>query len=93
MKFTLRFRGGAGLCCTCRTAQRVVDDRGQEAVLCHAFGMDPPMQIRREVVECSQHDPVNVMSKWEMEKIAWVLETRGERPVGFRPPKKEDEDK
>ena len=61
------------------------DARGHERVYCQELGANEPYRVRGAVVECTGYDPVNSMSQWEAEKIAWVLEVRKGTP-GFRPP-------
>jgi hypothetical protein len=43
------------------------------------------------VLECSLYDEKNKPSKYEMEKIAWTVETRNRGPKGFVPSPEENE--
>lgn len=71
----------------------------ERAAMC-LQGMGLPIPIPFHVAECSKYCDKSKPSQYEMEKIAWTIETRNRGPKGFvagmseiviSPPKKEGE--
>lgn len=91
MKLQMRVREGVarGLCGSCEHARVMVDDLGQQTVMCEEN--HPWITITRALVSCTDHQPRGTISKYEMEKIAWTIERDGNRFIGFAPPKKREE--
>src|SRR6267378_6772920 len=89
MGLNLKVRGGTpihgerSLCFSCRNSQVI---QGQAVsglrVFCQAVYQEP-LQMLRPVVECSDWARRTDQSKKDMEKIAWVLETKRGKPIGF----------
>jgi hypothetical protein len=74
------------LCHSCDESQILKNDRGKETIVCHYGGR--VIRVVSNVVECSTYSRIGQMSKFEAEKVGWVLEKRGNK-VGFRPPESE----
>ncbi len=43
-------------------------------------------QVTFPVVACNQWQDRNATGLWDMQQIAWVIEMRGSRPIGFLSP-------
>ena len=71
------------LCTTCRSARIVKGYRaGEMDVFCGASY--PERRVRFLVAECSAYDDTRIVSRRDMEKIAWILVTKTEgRSIGF----------
>lgn len=90
-------KGGKSLCYSCRNAVIVKGINFQELVYCN--GVHPTVDIKFPVVECSVFDDKAAVSRYEMEQIAWTVQSRTRGPMGFasgdnmeitiEPPKKE----
>lgn len=78
-----------GLCGTCKEAHITTDQNGRQTVYCNA-NSGHLLQIIRPVAECNQHRDLNYMSEWEASRVGWVLEVKGQRVIGFKPPDKDD---
>lgn len=76
-------QGTETLCVTCRWAHIVKGfSVSQELIRCRALRKVPPVPF--PVSECSSYDDKRLPSKWDMEKIAWVLLTKkAGRTIGF----------
>lgn len=55
---------------------------GKRKVYCAAVMKVVPSNID----ECSDYQAKGSQSKYEMEKVAWVLEVKHGRTMGFKPP-------
>lgn len=79
-----------GLCQTCRNVLRVERPYGEVLMWCqthHAMSMPMPPDVMR----CSDYSDARTPSEWEMEKVAWTLNTdKSGRILGFSAPKKEE---
>jgi hypothetical protein len=80
-------QGSESLCVTCRWAHIVRGFSASEhQVFCRSLYRHPP--VRFLVSQCSSYDDRRLPSKWDMEKIAWVLLTKkAGRSIGFVTPK------
>jgi hypothetical protein len=87
MKVNIRFRDGvaAGLCGGCEHASIMINTRGQELVKCHFH--HPSIRMTAPIVSCSDFQAKGTLDRWDMEKIAWTVETKQGKVVGFKPPK------
>jgi hypothetical protein len=76
-------KGAESLCVTCRWAHIVKGfNPSQEELLCNALRNHP--KVRFPVSQCSSYDDKRIPSKWDMEKIAWILLTKkAGRTIGF----------
>lgn len=90
MKLQVHIREGVarGLCGSCEHARIMVNDIGQQQVLCEENY--PWVEVLRPLVSCTDHQAKGTLSKHEMEKIAWTVEKKGSLFVGFAPPKKDE---
>lgn len=87
-------RGGTpmhdrSLCSSCTYAHHVKGAAvSEEFVICEAIYNKPERVPFQPVVECTSYLETNKPSLWEMQKIAYILESdhRG-RPIGFKPNK------
>jgi hypothetical protein len=75
--------GERSLCMGCRHAQVVQGQQVSDLRVWCAVIFDNPKPMHRAVVECSDYARKTDQSRKEMEKIAWILETRKGRPIGF----------
>jgi hypothetical protein len=78
-----------GMCGSCDHAFIRVDKDDREVVEC-TVRMYVPLIIEKPLKSCSQHNPKGSNSRWEMEKIAWIVTKDKKGKVGFNPPKKEE---
>ena len=78
---------GESLCTTCTHAHIAKGYReSEEVVVCQATS--PELRISFRVRECSRYTETRRQTLYEMEKIAWVLQSRGpKRKAGFLSPK------
>jgi hypothetical protein len=92
-------QGSKSICLTCTNAFVAHTGNLQTVVRCRSLVDDPT--VPQPVVQCSHYEDKRIPSKYDMEKIAWVIETRNrgaagfsgaEREVQIRPPKKRDDD-
>lgn len=76
------------LCRDCDHAHVIHHNRGV-TIRC-TQGVEP-FWVTHPVQRCNEYHPAGQANQWEMEKIAWTLNTSasGQR-VGFSPPKKEN---
>lgn len=87
MPFTIDDPTDSGLCGRCDHSQVIRGDRLKDhTVLCN--WQHPALNITRLVRRCSLFEAKNSISKSEMEKIGWVLEVKGGKVIGFKPPKR-----
>jgi hypothetical protein len=77
---------GPGLCFGCRYAQVI---QGQQisdlTVWCEAH-FERPKRIPRPVVSCTDFKRRDEQTRGEMEKIAWILESKRGKVIGFFQP-------
>ena len=75
---------GQSLCETCANAHI---ERGYQEmetlVVCQATY--PEHRVAFRVRECSSHTEKQKQTLWQMQKIAWILDDRAGRKVGFVP--------
>jgi hypothetical protein len=92
MPFTMKETPDRGLCGTCRSAHIRDGDRFADTqIFCNEM---PGERVRFLVRSCSEYARKNEQDRYEMEQIAWVLEVKKGRVIGFRPPKgQRDDDK
>jgi hypothetical protein len=75
---------GDSLCESCTNAHIERGYRESETlVFCQAT--NPEHRVRFKVRECSSYTEKQRQTLWEMKKIAWILDERGGRKVGFVP--------
>lgn len=68
------------LCLTCHSASIVKGRNLEYMIYCHTFERD----VHFPVAECSSYSDKRQPSLYEMQKVAWNVETRGRRgPAGF----------
>lgn len=77
----------SGLCGSCEHARIMTDFQDNSRVLCEE---NQQMLIPRPLKRCTDYQGKGTLSRWEMEKIAWTLNVKGGRILGFIPPKKDD---
>jgi hypothetical protein len=85
---TVKIRGGTpegaqSLCVTCRWAH-IAKGFADSQQVTYCNGVRPSIPVRFPVSQCSSYDDRRVASKWDMEKIAWILLTKkAGRSIGF----------
>lgn len=78
-----------GLCGTC-TESFIREDRDGVKIECSYFG--PPTPVAKPIYRCSGHRNNSQPSKFELEKIAWVLDVnKSGKVIGFSKPKVDQE--
>jgi len=73
-----------GLCGKCQNAIIRQEETGEPFVSCGAYY--PPRDIVRNVVSCTGFDERGQNTVDEMKKIAWILEVKKGRIMGFKTP-------
>ena len=76
------------LCLSCEHSLVIKSPNLETRAFCGFFGRMP---VPFEVIECNQYGKKGEPNKYEMEKIAWTVETRTRGPKGFTPPTDERE--
>ena len=74
-------KGTTSLCITCRAAHRVTGLNLQLVVYCQKI--NPTARITFPVETCSGYDDKRLPSVYDMEAIAWKVESRNRGAVGF----------
>jgi len=75
---------GPSLCETCVNAHIERGYRESETlVFCQAT--NPEHRVHFRVRECSSHTERQKQTLWQMQKVAWILDERAGRKVGFVP--------
>lgn len=85
MPFTMRDKNESGLCGTCRFGHVMRGERLADHVIACA-NFHPVQTIRFVVQQCSDYKSTTTQTRHDMERVAWVLEVKKGKPVGFRPP-------
>lgn len=80
-------KGGRSLCYKCRYSHVIRSLNLQEVIRCDFV---ENRDITFNVVECSKFNPKDQPDVHQMEKIAWVVETRNRGPWGFGGEKKSE---
>ena len=75
-------QGNKSLCVTCRNAKHTQGLHLQQHTLCLVTHYKP-MEITYPVSTCSMYDDKRMPSYYQMEQIAWVVQTRSRGPAGF----------
>lgn len=83
-----KVRGGTpkttvSACLNCRNAQVVRGMNLQEVIYCRAAGGNQPVRVGFPVTECSVFDDKRVPALYQMEEIAWTVQSRNRGPIGF----------
>lgn len=87
----VRIREGvsAGKCGTCEHARITTTlHTGAERVLCEEN--HPPTYVVEPLASCTDYQAKGELSKYDMEKIAWIVERQSNGKIGFVRPRKED---
>ena len=76
-------QGSQSLCATCRFAQNMRGLNMQQESIC--LRTQPNRLIKFPVETCSGYDDKRIPSLYDMENIAWRVQTRNRGPAGFAP--------
>jgi hypothetical protein len=74
-------KGTKSLCLTCRAAHHVSGLNLQHVVYCQK--LNPSARITFPVETCSGYDDKRVPALYQMEEIAWQVQSRNRGAVGF----------
>lgn len=83
------------LCVSCRYATVIKGSNFQYMIRCHRI----EQMVRFPVSECSEYENKSMPTQYDMEQIAWIVQTRNRGPAGFQgdkteieivPPKKDE---
>jgi hypothetical protein len=75
--------GAASLCASCRWAH-IVKGFADSQQVTHCTWLRPSMLVRFPVSQCNCYDDRRIPSRYDMEKIAWILLTKkAGRSIGF----------
>lgn len=75
------------LCDTCREGHVVIRNNGTKITWCNTRA--DTVRLPNDVVKCSDYNDKRFISQWELEKIAWTLQTnKSGQAIGFAPPDK-----
>jgi hypothetical protein len=93
----IKIQGGTGkltnssLCRSCSFGHIFSTHEG-EVVRCHVVSFNV-VRMTKDVLECNQYRNAALPSLYQMEEIAWTLNTnKGGKTIGFEPPKKKKDD-
>jgi hypothetical protein len=88
MSFTIKAsHADLGLCALCAHAEIVSGDTEmQRAVGCTNLVRATQRQIRWPVRSCSGYEERGKPSQFELERIAWILEVKRGKRIGFASP-------
>ena len=78
-----------GCCGSCRYAHIMTDMNGKQEVLCEETRAIGALHIVRPLSECNQYKSLTDLTEWEAKQTGWVLEVKGARIIGFKPPDKD----
>lgn len=88
MPFTIKHADDdVGLCGRCREAVIMRGERQRDVQVYCQFA-HPPVALKFVVHRCSEFSEIGKPKDYEMEKIAWVIEVKAGKFIGFRPPTK-----
>jgi hypothetical protein len=76
------------LCLSCEHSLVIKSPNLEQRVFCGILGR---FEVPFVVIECNNYNKKGEPSKYEMEKIAWTVETRNRGPKGFVKPLEENE--
>lgn len=94
MALTINVKGGTPkfdgkrLCDSCQHSLIMKTSDGKEFVDCTYQNIE----LTHSVVECNQYKDIKDKDQYELEQIAWILETKNGKTIGFKPPKRRGED-
>ena len=92
MRFNLKFRSGPSLCHTCRYSHVFTPlGSAREHIHCDRPGQMHSINMGAGATECNQHLSTNAMSEWEAKERGWILEVKGGKIIGFKPPRKKED--
>lgn len=75
--------GSKSMCQTCRYAQNIRGINMQERTICVRTA--PAFPITFPILTCSGYDDKRQPSLYDMEQIAWNVQSRNRGPVGYAP--------
>lgn len=78
-------------CENCSYSTRYRGEAGPMISLCHKGDTLNQRRVPDVVAECSSFD-YKYDSEWDFKDRAWILEQKGTHVIGFRPPKKAQDD-
>ena len=93
MALTINVRGGTPkhdgkrLCDSCQNGLVAKTANGTELVQCGIFRRG----IFSKIVECTDYKDMKDKDEYELEQIAWILEVKNGKTIGFQPPKRRGE--
>lgn len=73
----------------CQYSQISITSTGDRRVNCSALFATSTQRVRPDIIECNKYLPAGTPSQFDMEKQAWIIETKNGRVVGFKAPKQE----
>ena len=76
------------LCDSCIFGMVRTDSTGEDQIFCRQLAFSTLAKVETRVVKCSDYQQKNVMSKREMEDMAWLVNIKGKTVIGFKPPEK-----
>ena len=88
MEFSIRdleFKRDYGLCGSCKHSHCLRTAKGKTFIQCEMLKA-PANNITEPVESCSEFDEHGTMARWELEQIAWVLEVKKGKTIGFVSP-------
>lgn len=79
------------LCESCKMSKIIKGpQQGQEIITCYAVGYGANVPF--PVVECNKYVDTIAQSRYDMEQIAWLVEIKNNKVIGFKSPLKRKED-
>ena len=81
--------GGQNLCESCLSGLCMTNSKNRRHIYCQSFGA----HMMESVIECSGYQNKAKPELYQLERIAWVLQTDKNRgPLGFAPPSQRDKE-
>ena len=77
--------GDYGLCGSCSNAHIDEDESGRVRISCDDLPTHQDM-IMKKVTRCNRYQAANMPSKYDMQRMAWIIVVDSEKKIGFVQP-------
>jgi len=87
MKLNIKNNLNAGLCGKCKHSTIISSETEIKMIHCSEIGARN--KIKFLVINCNGFEDRRFKDEYEFDDIGWVLEVKGKKIIGFKPPKKD----